>query len=261
MSCNNVNRELPFGLDVAAGKIPGVNALYKFGDNPAITNVEETIWTQGGIYVYPTSAEAAYISSTDANDTSAGTGARTVKVYGLDANWELQEETVTLNGQTQVRVGASLTWIRIFRAFVVTVGSGGTAAGDIYIGQTGASGGVPTGNIYANLNTSNQTQLALWTVPAGYTFYMDKLIFSVALSTANNYATVKLNVRPDADLATSLFRTTVIQTVQSNQLTLDFDYPIVFTEKTDLQCRAVTSSASATAGVSASFEGVYILNG
>ena len=31
MSCNNVNRELPFGLDVAAGKIPGVNALYKIG--------------------------------------------------------------------------------------------------------------------------------------------------------------------------------------------------------------------------------------
>ena len=85
--------------------------------------------------------------------------------------------------------------------------------------------------------------------------------FSVALSSANTYATVKLNVRPNADLATSLFRTTVIQTVQSNQLTLDFDYPIVFTEKTDLQCTAVTSSASATAGVSASFEGVYILNG
>ena len=96
----------------------------------AITNVEETIWTEGGIYVYPTSAEAVYISSTDANDTSAGTGARTVKVFGLDANWELQEETVILNGQTQVRVGASLTWIRIFRAFVVTVGSGGTAAGE-----------------------------------------------------------------------------------------------------------------------------------
>jgi hypothetical protein len=37
MSCNNVNRELEFYLDVATGNIAGVSNVSKFGYNPSIS--------------------------------------------------------------------------------------------------------------------------------------------------------------------------------------------------------------------------------
>ena len=43
---------------------------------------------------------------------------------------------VTLNGTTEVQVGDANGWLRVFRAFVLTAGSAGTAAGTILIQTT-----------------------------------------------------------------------------------------------------------------------------
>ena len=76
-----------------------VTSFYKFGYNAAVSSTEETVWMQGGRYVWPTSASTMTISSADANDTSAGTGAQTVTINGLDANYAEISETVTMDGQ------------------------------------------------------------------------------------------------------------------------------------------------------------------
>jgi hypothetical protein len=245
----------PYELQVSKGQVAGASSLYKFGYNPDINGTEETIWSQGGDVVWPAAAFTAFISSSSTADTIAGTGAQTVTVQGLDENYATQSVTVDMNGQTQVQVGDASGWIRINRAFVATAGSGGTAAGTVYIAATGVSSGVPTGTIYASITDGNQTQMAVYTVPASHTLYLDDLIFTAAISQANNYATVKLNNR---DFGSNVFRTKFINVLQSNELVIDFEFPLAISEKTDIECRAVTSNTNNQIG--ASFQGVLLTN-
>ena len=245
----------PYELQVSKGQVVGASSLYKFGYNPDINGTEETIWSQGGDVVWPAAAFTAFISSSSTADTNAGTGAQTVTVEGLDENYVAQSVTVNMNGQTQVQIGDASGWIRINRAFVATAGSGGTAAGTVYIAATGVSSGVPTGTVYASITDGNQTQMAVYTVPASHTLYLDDLIFTAAISQANNYATVKLSTR---DFGSNVFRTKFINVLQSNELVVDFVFPLAIPEKTDIECRAVTSNINNQIG--ASFQGVLIAN-
>ena len=238
----------PFDLQVSRGDVFGHESLYKFGFNSDVDQTEETIWTQGGDYPWPTAAFTAYIVSDDAADTSAGTGARTVTVQGLDENYVFQSVDVALNGTTEVQVGDANGWLRVFRAFVLTAGSAGTAAGTILIQTTGG------GTIYANLSNGNQTQMALYTVPAGRSLFLDDLNFTAAISLANNYAVVSLSVREFG----GVFRKQFINTIQSNQLITKYEYPLRFLEKTDIECRAFCSNSNNLIG--ASFQGVLVDN-
>jgi hypothetical protein len=247
---NAMATQVPYNLQVSQGSVAGATSLYKFGYNADVDATEETIWNEGGNYAFPASAAVVYLSSSSAADTSAGTGARTVTVEGLNASYVEISETVALNGQTQVATSAS--FLRINRAFVVTAGSGGTSAGVVYVAVSGVSSGVPTGVVYGNLGTGNQTQLAVYTVPANKTLYIDTLIFTGAMSTATEYATAKFNTR---ELG-GTFRTRVIETIQSNSNLIPFAYPLSIPEKTDIECRAIASAANNE--ISASFEGVLI---
>jgi len=101
-SISRVGTTEPFELQIARGQISYHEFVHKFGYNANIAETNETVWTQGGLYVYPASASTMYISSSSTADTSAGTGARTATVSGLDANFDEISETVSLNGQTGV---------------------------------------------------------------------------------------------------------------------------------------------------------------
>ncbi len=245
----------PYELQVSKGQIAGATALYKFGYNPDIDGTEETVWSQGGNVTWPAAAFTAFISSSSTADASGSTGAKTVTIEGLDENYAVQTVTVNMNGQTQVQIGDASGWLRINRAFVATAGSGGTAAGTVYIAASGVSSGVPTGTIYASIADGNQTQMAVYTVPAAHTLYVDDLIFTAAISQANNYATVKLDTR---EFGSNVFRTKFINVLQSNELVINFEFPLALPEKTDIECRAVTSNTNNQIG--ASFQGVLIAN-
>lgn len=240
-------------LAIARGFTKGHRSLYKFGYNPDVNGEEETVWSQGGNMTYPTSAVTMFVSSTSVNDANGGTGANSILIQGLDENYDEIEETVLLNGQTQV--ATQLAYLRVYRAFVTLAGTGGTSGGTIYIGSSGATGGVPNTTVYANLGFGNQTQLAAYTVPAGYTLYLDDLNFTAALSQANKTATCSFVSRT---FGSNVFRTRFINVLQSNQLITKFEYPQPFTEKTDLECRVITDTTNNAIG--ASFQGVLIKN-
>ena len=243
----------PFELQVARGQVDGHNALFKFGINGDVGTSIETVWAQGGTYVYPAAATVMKISSSSANDASAGTGARTIAIFGLDANYNKINETVALNGQTEVNTTNS--FLRIFRMYVVTAGSGATAAGTIYAGTGTVTSGVPA-NIYGMITlTANQTQMAFWTVPAGYTLYLTGIYYSSANSTANASTNFQLIERP----LDGVFRIqSSVRTAGNGDFVIDFHTPIFFSEKTDIEIRAVASAGASN--VSAEFEGIYIKN-
>lgn len=85
------------------------------------------------------------MSSASVNDTSAGTGARTVVITYYDASGNGPfTETITLNGTTAVNT-VSTTICFIESMVITTVGSGGTNAGVITLfASTGGAGGAIT---------------------------------------------------------------------------------------------------------------------
>jgi hypothetical protein len=252
-SVSQNGRTEPFELQVARGQITGHELLFKFGNNADINGSLETIWSGGGLYVYPAAATVMTVSSSSADDTSGGTGARTVFVSGLDADYNEISETVTLSGQTPVNTVKS--YLRMFRAFVVTAGSGGTAAGTIYVGVGTVTAGVPA-TVYAEIVLGdNQTTMALWTVPAGYTAYISAGTFSAASNNAAHYVLGKFVFRPFG----GVFRNAADITVNSNVFRYEWDYPLALPEKTDLEARAI-ALAGTNFYVTASFELVYIKN-
>jgi len=142
--------------------VPG-GRVHKYGRNPNIGASSEAIWSVGGAYSgFLTSASLVRIASGgNAADDSSGAGARTVRIEGLDENWELYEETLTLAGAS-ASASSSRSFVRIWRAVVDTCGTyGGTNTGDIDIETTGS---VLLARIVAG---ESQTQMAVWTVPAG----------------------------------------------------------------------------------------------
>ena len=256
MSCNNVNIE-DFPLAVSSGDLsPSYKQIYKFGQNQVVGNSDETIWEEGGLYVYPPSATTMTVSSSDANDTSAGTGARTIQISGLDGSYNEISETITMNGQTPVTTSNS--YLRVNRALVLTAGSGGANAGIIYVGTGTVTAGVPV-NKYTTINGdgTNQSLQAFWTVPAGYTAY----IYQTNISTGTSSATpailkTLLVVRPFG----GVFNTKEIITLHEGNHLQDYSFPIKITEKSDIEFRAESSSASVTYNVSASLNIMYKQN-
>jgi len=257
MSCNNVNFENPFDLNVSSGALsPSYKQVYKFGTNSNVGNSVETIWQQGGLYSYPPSASTMTVSSSDVNDTSAGTGARTVQIFGLDGSYNEASETISLNGQTAVTTVNS--YIRMNRALVLTAGSGGANAGNIYVGTGTVTAGVPA-NIYTIINGdgSNQTLQAFWTIPAGYTAYIYQTNISTGTSSATPaILTTLLVARPFG----GVFNTKEVITISTGNHLQDYSFPIKLTEKTDIEFRAESSSASTTFNVSASLNILYVQN-
>lgn len=157
-------------LAVALGSVSGQELVVKFGRNPDVDTgtTPEDMWSNGGVYTgQPTgSAEAVRVSSTSTSDAAAGTGARTIRIVGLNAAGAETTEDITMNGTSNVV--SSGTWLRVFRAYVLTVGSNGSNVGTITIGHN-----VTTANVFATIPVGfNQTLVAAYTVPAGKTAYV-----------------------------------------------------------------------------------------
>ena len=254
-SITRVGTSEPFELQVARGQVAWHYDVHKFGFNPDIDDALETVWAQGGLYSYLAAATQLSVSSSSTDDTSAGTGARTVTLSGLDANYSEISETVTLNGQTAVTTTNS--YLRIFRMVVNSAGSGGENAGVIYAGTGTVTSGVPA-NKYATIAIGdNQTLMAIWTVPANHTAYLLQTDVTVATTQNNKYCTASLVARPYGEV----FQVKDRFVKAESQTTLTYSLPLEFEEKTDIEYRAIGDSAGADIAISAAFEIVYIWNG
>ena len=254
-SISRVGTSEPFELQVSRGQIAFHEIVHKFGFNSSIDTNLATVWLQGGLYSYLSSASTLYISSSSTADTGAGTGARTVTVSGLDNNFDEKIETVTLNGQTGVELNGS-TWFRVNRIVVNTAGSGGANAGVLYVGTESApSSGVPT-NKYATVGIGdNQTLMMTYTIPRGYTAFITQKDVS-ASSSAGKFAILSLVSRPFG----GVFNVQDRVLSSEGYSAISYPYPLKFTEKTDIEIRAQADSAGGTVTVSAALDILLIQN-
>ena len=242
----------PFELQVSRGQIMGHRAVTLFGYNADVDTAEETIWTGGGILTSPAAAGVLKVSSSSADDNSAGTGARTIVLMGLDANYNEISETITLNGQTAVNTVKS--FLRVNYLYVTTVGSGGTAAGTIYVGTGVVTAGVPA-TIYGQIAVGdNASLMAHYTVPAGYTAYMTYGNIGTGQLTGAHTVTGRLLTTN----GNGIRKTAAIVAFGTGVQNFVFKEPLMIPEKNDVEASAVSSAGNAP--VSATIQLVLVKN-
>jgi hypothetical protein len=226
----------PFELQVARGQIQGHRNVTVFGFNPDVDTAQVSVWPLPSLITFPASPIQMTVSSTSANDTSAGTGARTIVVQGLDANYNEVSETVTMNGQTAVTMTASL--VRVNYAYVVTAGSGNSADGDIYIGTGTVTAGVPATAYDIIKLDYNTTITGSFTVPAGHTAYVSQGLFSAGQAGGSNQVQGRLLTRGTDNIR----RTAAVTSINNGVADYTFEYPLQVAEKTTIEATAIGSS-------------------
>jgi hypothetical protein len=222
-----------FELQVARGQIQGHRNVTVFGFNGDVDQTQVSVWPLPSLITFPAAALQMTVSSTSADDTAAGTGARTVVVQGVDANYNEVTETVTLNGQTAVTMSASL--LRVNYAYVTTAGSGNSAAGDIYIGTGTVTAGVPATTYDIIKFDYNVTTTGSYTIPAGYTAYVSQGLFSAGQTVGSSPVQGRLLTRG----VDNIRRTAAVTTVNNGVANYVFEYPLAISEKTTLEATAV----------------------
>lgn len=140
-------------------------------------------------YTEPSAAAQRSFASSSANDTAAGTGARTVEVTYFDNSCAGPfDETVTLNGVTAVAtVNSDIRFIE--KLIVTSFGSGNSNAGTItmYVDNAGGGGTITTIglNVFGTGATvgDNQTYAARHYVAAGARCHITAINVSSTSST------------------------------------------------------------------------------
>lgn len=243
----------PFELQVSRGQITGHRSVTIFGYNPDVDTSRVTVWPYTGIIPLPAAPLQMKVSSSSANDTESGTGARTVFVGGLDANHNEISEIVTLNGQTAVLTTQS--FLHINQAYVATAGSSLSAEGDVYFGTGTVTAGVPS-TVYDLIKFDyNQRITGSYTIPAGYTGYLAQGLFSAGQPGGS----AQVSGRLMAVGADGIRRTIAITTVNNGSADYVFEYPERIPEKTTLEATAQSSSNNNAA--SAMFILALVYNG
>ena len=241
----------PFAFK-AAGMLSGVAVVLKFGENTAVANgTTEDIWDAGGSFLYPPATELLDIISSVVADDAASTGARTVIVDGLDANFVEQSETVSMGGTVAVNLVNS--YLRIFQAFVLTAGSGNENAGSISVRtQTG-------GTVRASISVGNNHSLmAVYTIPDGKTGYLEDYYADLDNPPAAGDMEFHLRIREEGGVFQVKHKIGLVADGTSHS-SHSFTSPHILPEHTDIRLEATNNGANPVA-VSAGFDLILIDN-
>lgn len=187
-----------------------------------------SIWPYSAQYPWGTAAGTVSVASTSANDTSAGTGAQTVHLYGVDTDGKTLTEIVPLNGTTPAI--SNSTFKRLHQMSVVDSGTGGVNDGAI----TGTVSGSILSVIEPGVGRQNQ---ATWTIPTDWQY--GAILGQVNIFVGERQNTVvdfTLRVRPNgSNTWTQVFNSSVHNTAP---LVVGSETPVVFGPGADLEFSA-----------------------
>ena len=219
----------PFDLQVARGQIMGHSYVNIFGYSTAVGSTAlgplwEGLTVSGGAYAYPSSASTLTIVSDSASDTSA----LSIQIQGLDSGYNAITEIIALNGTSNVTTTNSFLRINLMST----------------------TNGLNVGNITAKISSTTyakiaagigQTQMSLYTVPAGYTFYLAYIQAdaSVGFTSSNYMKYAEYNKDNTTGEINLLNQTTFVQS-----LNIPYSCPIAHTQKTDIQFEIIANTGS-----------------
>lgn len=170
---STVVRGWDYKTEVGQGLREGATNWRKYGFNDDIdTTEEETIWSAGGRIQPLSSPNTLSFVSTSADDSAAGTGARTIIITGVGPDYVYQTDTITMNGTTPAVTASA--WLGVNRLLVSSAGSGQVNAGDIT--ATASTAATVQAHMPANDGT---TQQVFYFVPANRTMHFDALYWNI----------------------------------------------------------------------------------
>lgn len=243
----------PFEFQVGKGEIGWHSVLHIFGFNSDIdTGSEEAVWRAGGTIPYLAAPVAMTVSSSSADDTALGTGARTVYIKGINGTGGETEEIVTLTGQTAVNTVHTYRFIQ--QLTVMTAGSGGVNAGVIYIGTGTVTLGVPA--VVHNIIAigENNSLTGSWVCPTGYTGYIVYGSIGSGTENGSNHLTGRLKKRGTDGLQ----RTAAIVSFANGLYEFPFTYPVPVYQGE--QITALVTTTADNEAVSCYFQIVVVKN-
>ena len=230
-----------FNQQIAEDLLVGYDSEFKFGQNVAVGSVEEVIWDGGGNYIFLEAAEVLKIVSDDANDSVGGTGANTLIVYGLNANWDETFQIISLDGLDTVLTDTA--FLRVFRAHVITSGNP-NPIGDSNLGKVNILG-ASTLTVQAQILEGNgQTLMCVYTIPRGKTGYVTGISFAVGEGkdcTFKGKFRNGINGAFSVKYSITLFESSFFGTLQ---------VPLRIPEKIDIVLTAISTAVSVQADAS-----------
>jgi len=177
-------------LDIITGNAPGYSVIHKGAENLAVGTAFEDLWSYGGTKTLSTVAATYYISSSHGDDVGS------MLVEGIDANWKLQSQLVTLVGQTKTEIGSGLTWMDVYR---VTNVSATPLVGTVYVyEENDITTGVPgtATKVRASITIGNEiTKQGIFPIPAETKGYLTHVDVSLVLGLAKT-GTAQIMLKP-----------------------------------------------------------------
>jgi hypothetical protein len=213
-------------LQVSRGLVRDTEARNIFGFNTAVGTNFIAAWENSTSYVYPNTSLAMTAVSDSASDTAV-----TILIAGLDSDYNRKTATATLTGDAPVNVG------QFFRINdVITIS--GNAVGNVTIANNDTA--------YAKVSAeTGKNQASIFTVPAGYEFYLYRIDAFCASASLNNRILFFRNFVRQSN-------GTILQVAQTSfleQMNIQRRIPFRYAEKTDIQLQVRSSAGTQEIGV------------
>jgi len=213
----------------------GFGQIHKFGAVPAMSqDTNGTIWDESDT-IYPWSTidangvlTVSVVEPNNESNTSTAHDGDTVEIQGLDGNYNLQIETVTISGSSATTIN---NFKRVFRARFTNGGSFDPNTKRILI-----KSGVTT--VAKILEDLGQTLMSVYTIPAGFTGYLMRLDVTAQGTATGSF---KLFARPGGVGSFQLKHVAEVNGV-GGPYQLEYPIPQSFPEKTDIDARMHTQS-------------------
>lgn len=239
MTNNQYIFSAPWEYQVARGKIAGVSLVNLYGFQATLDGVWIPVWENATTYTYPPNGGSTMLLySSSASDVAV-----TVLIDGLDSNFIPISETLLLtNGTTGISTGYSYRRINNMRV----VGS----VNAVGILRLSTNDKVTT---YAQIAIgTGKTQWSLYTVPAGHTFYLNRVTAAASATSSAKVLGYRVLQLSPTGLQSILLQSPWIDTYETNRV-----IPNPYVEKTSIQWQ-ITSDTISQVGIRV--EGVLIDN-
>lgn len=213
-------------LQVSRGLVRDTEARNIFGFNETIGTDYIPAWENSTTYTYPTVALNMTAVSSNTADTDV-----TIITIGLDENYNRISNTITLNGTSDVNIGS---FYRINDVITLS----GNARGNVTIANSAVT--------YAKINQgTGKNQASIFTVPAGYEFYLYRIdAFCATASINNRHLFFRNFIRQSNGTILRVAETTFLE-----QMNIQRRIPFRYTEKTDIQLQLKSSAGTQEIGV------------
>jgi len=240
-----LNRVRPWIYIHSLGKFVLGTPFQRMGHNDDVGATWETIWCKSTKYVYLSDATRLKIYSDSAQDAQNGTGARTVYIEGLDADYNAISETLSLHPTDGTTPVFSIkSYLRVFCMIVIVSGTNNTNVGNITVENF--AGTVTLS--YMEID-EGRCLACIYTIPNGKTASILRWAYNELQA---KISAIALFVRPFEQSWYIAKLKYVKDTAQDSLFTM----PIECMAKSDIEIRAWATGGAGQ--VSATFEGYYL---